>query len=50
MSSRVVGFKPFAGEIRKRAVGSMISMATGKALGFSLWGLQDRGLLYIPLQ
>jgi GTP-binding protein len=25
----------------------MISMATGKALGFSLWNLQDRGLLYI---
>ncbi len=48
MSSRVVGFKPFAGEIKKKQVGSMISMATGKALGFSLWNLQDRGVLYIP--
>ena len=47
MSSRVIGFKPYAGEIRKRSVGSMISMAGGKALGFSLWGLQDRGILYI---
>ena len=47
MSSRVIGFKPYAGEIRKRAVGSMISMATGKALGFSLWNLQERGALYI---
>lgn len=47
MSSRVIGFKPYAGEIRKRAVGSMISMASGKALGFSLWNLQDRGALYI---
>ena len=47
LSSRVVGFKPHAGEIKKRQVGSMISMATGKALGFSLWGLQDRGVLYI---
>lgn len=47
MSSRVLGFWPYAGEIRKRAVGSMISMADGKALGFSLWGLQDRGTLYI---
>ena len=47
LSSRVVGFKPYAGEIKKRQVGSMISMATGKALGFSLWGLQDRGVLYI---
>lgn len=47
LSSRVIGFKPYAGEIRKRAAGSMVSMAGGKALGFSLWGLQDRGTLYI---
>ncbi|MEK7514541.1 MAG: translational GTPase TypA [Patescibacteria group bacterium] len=47
ISSRVLGFKPHAGEIRKRAVGSMISMVSGKTLGFSLWGLQDRGVLYI---
>jgi GTP-binding protein len=47
LSSRVVGFRPYAGEIKKRAVGSMISMASGKALGFSLWNLQDRGVLYI---
>ncbi len=47
LSSRVVGFKPYAGEIQKRVVGSMISMATGKALGYALWGLQERGVLYI---
>lgn len=47
IAARVIGFKPFAGEIRKRAQGSMVSMATGKALGFSLWNLQDRGRLYI---
>ncbi len=47
LSSRVIGFKPYAGEIKKRQVGSMISMATGKSLGFSLWNLQDRGQLYI---
>ena len=47
LSSRVIGFRPFAGEIKKRAVGSMISMTTGKALGYSLWNLQDRGILYI---
>lgn len=47
MSSRVIGFKPYAGEIKKRAVGSMISMAPGKALGYALWSLQDRGMLYI---
>jgi GTP-binding protein len=47
LSSRVIGFKPYAGEIKKRQVGSMISMAAGKALGFSLWNLQERGVLYI---
>ena len=45
--TRVIGFKPYAGEIKKRSVGSMISMASGKALGFSLFNLQDRGSLYI---
>lgn len=47
MAARVVGFRPYAGEITRRKAGSMISMAGGKALGFSLWNLQDRGTLYI---
>ncbi len=47
MSSHVIGFRPYAGEISKRDVGSMISMATGKALAFALYNLQDRGALYI---
>ena len=47
LSSRFIEFRPYAGEIVKRAVGSMISMAPGKALGFSLYNLQDRGMLYI---
>jgi GTP-binding protein len=47
MSARVIGFKPYAGDIQKHSVGSMISMASGKVLGFSLANLQDRGTLYI---
>ena len=47
LASHFIGFKPYAGEIKKRAVGSMISMAAGKTLGFSLWTLQERGVLYI---
>lgn len=47
MASRVLGFRPYAGEIQKRAAGSMVSMVQGKALGFALFGLQDRGQLYI---
>ncbi len=47
MSSIVLGFRPYAGEIRKRDVGSMVSMISGKALTFALGNLQDRGVLYI---
>ena len=47
LASRVIGFKPYAGEIEKRSVGSMVSMVTGKSSGFSLFNLQERGTLYI---
>ena len=48
LSSRFLEFRPmFTGSIEKRTTGSMISMASGKALAFSLWNLQNRGTLYI---
>lgn len=47
LSSRFIEFRPHVGEIKRRQVGSMVSMETGKALGFSLFNLQDRGTLYI---
>jgi GTP-binding protein len=47
LASQVIGFRPYAGEIKKRKAGSMISMASGKALGFSLANLQTRGEMYI---
>ena len=47
LCSRFIEFRPVAGEVEKRATGSMISMETGKSLAFSLWNLQDRGMLYI---
>src|SRR3989338_10164990 len=47
LSSRFLEFRPYAGDIQKRSVGSMISMATGKALGYALWNLRERGVLYI---
>jgi len=45
--SQVIGFRPHVGEIEHRIVGSMVSMANGKSSGFSLWNLQERGVLYI---
>lgn len=47
MASRVLGFRPHVGDIQRREVGSMISMMTGKALGYALQNLQERGTLYI---
>ncbi len=47
LASRFIGFKEYAGEIKKRDVGSMTSMVTGKVIAFSLWTLQERGTLYV---
>ncbi len=47
MTSIFSDFAPHAGKIIKTELGSMVSMATGKALGFSLANLQERGVLYI---
>ena len=47
MSSRVTGFKKYAGEIKKREYGSMVSMVSGKAVAFALANLQQRGIMYI---
>ncbi len=47
LSSQFIGFKEYAGEIKKRDVGSMTSMTSGMAVAFALWNLQERGLLYV---
>ncbi len=47
LCTHFVGFKPFAGEIEKNRLGAMVSMMSGKSLAYSLWNLQDRGVLYI---
>ena len=47
MSSRVIGFREYAGTITKREYGSMTSMVAGKAVAFSIANLQERGIIYI---
>ena len=47
LASHVIGFKPHFGEIKRKTVGSMISMITGKTSGYSLDNLQTRGQLYV---
>ena len=40
-------YKPYVGEIARRKNGVLVSMENGKALGYSLWNLEDRGTLII---
>lgn len=43
-------FAPFAGTIKKRQVGALISGETGVSSGYALWNLQERGPLFIGPQ
>lgn len=47
ISTHFLEFRSHVGKIQRRVVGSMVSGETGKALGFSLANLQQRGALYI---
>lgn len=40
-------YKPYVGPIASRKNGVLVSMENGKALGYSLWNLEDRGTLLI---
>jgi GTP-binding protein len=42
-----IGYEPYKGDLPGRTRGSMISMITGKTVAFGLWGLQDRGQLFV---
>jgi len=47
LCAHFLGFDNYAGDITRKETGSMISMITGKAAGFALWNLQERGVIYI---
>ena len=47
MASRFACYAPWAGEISGRNRGSMISLDTGDATGYSLENLQQRGTLFV---
>ena len=40
-------YKPYAGDLTTRKNGVLVSMETGKTLGYSLFNLQDRGTLNV---
>jgi GTP-binding protein len=50
MNHSFLAYRPFVGNVEHRANGALISMENGKALGYSLFNLQDRGVLFIKPQ
>ena len=50
MVRKFIQYEPFVGEIAQRSNGALISMASGKAMTYALWNLQERGQLFITPQ
>ena len=50
MNHSFLAYRPFVGSVEHRANGALISMENGKALGYSLFNLQERGVLFIKPQ
>lgn len=50
MNHSFLEFRPLSGSVDRRANGALISMENGVALAYSLWNLQDRGVLFIDPQ
>lgn len=47
LASRFIGYGPWAGEVVSRSRGSMVSMDSGVATGYSIENLQERGTLFV---
>ena len=50
MNHSFLEFRPYSGGVESRPYGALISMENGEALAYSLFNLQDRGVLFIKPQ
>jgi GTP-binding protein len=50
MNHSFIEFRPFSGAVESRQYGALVSMENGVTLSFSLFGLQDRGVLFVGPQ
>ncbi len=50
MNHSFLEFRPFSGHVESRTYGALISMEAGVSLAYSLFALQDRGVLFIGPQ
>ena len=50
MVRKFIEYEPYVGDIAQHINGALISMASGKAMTYALWNLQERGQLFITPQ
>lgn len=50
MNHSFLEFRPFSGSVESRKNGALVSMENGEATGFSLFNIQERGVLFIAPQ
>jgi GTP-binding protein len=50
MNHSFLEFRPYSGTVESRKYGALVSMENGEALGYSIFNLQERGIMYIKPQ
>ena len=50
MNHSFLEFRPYSGTVESRKNGALVSMENGEALGYSIFNLQDRGIMFIKSQ
>ena len=50
MVRKFIAYEPFVGEVPQRTNGVLVSRASGKAMTYALWNLQERGQLFVTPQ
>jgi len=50
MNHSFLDYKPFTGNVENRMNGALVSMEKGEALAYSIFNLQERGVMFIKPQ
>lgn len=50
MNHSFLEFRPFSGSVESRSNGALVSMENGETTGFSLFNIQERGVLFVGPQ
>jgi GTP-binding protein len=50
MNHSFLEFRPYSGSVESRSYGALVSMENGETLAYSLFNIQDRGVLFIGPQ